>query len=120
MKKLTLLLITLLYSTYVFTQILTTTTLYHNFTNDFTSDYHTFDVSFGTNKDVAWYYDHQFNDVFKRISTFEFGFTKGGEFYRAAGYIDGKGYEVIIQYFPNITAIRVTFLHDGRVLEFFK
>jgi hypothetical protein len=93
--------------------------MWHNFAGDHVEMAHTFNLTFGDNGDVAWYHNHEFHDVFKRISTFETSFTKKGEYYRAADYLDGKGYEVIIQYFPNIPAIRIFYPHNNRVLEFF-
>jgi hypothetical protein len=121
MKKLKMLLLVLVaFTTTVFSQILTTNIMYHNFTDDHVEMVHTFNMSFGENKDVAWYHNHQFNDVFQRISTFEMGFTKKGEYYKAAEYLDGKGYEVVIQYFPDASAVRVFYPHNQRVLEFFK
>jgi hypothetical protein len=93
--------------------------MWHNFAGDHVEMAHTFNLTFGDNGDVAWYHNHEFNDIFKRVTDFETGITKNGEYYRVADYKDGKDVLVMIQYFPNIPAIRVAYSNNGRILEFF-
>jgi hypothetical protein len=100
-------------------QVLHTKTMYNSFTDDIVEMSHSFNMSFGENKDITWFHNNQFNDTFKRVSDFETGITKHGEFYRAAEYVDGKGVHVMIQYFPHVPAVRILYFHNSRILEFF-
>jgi hypothetical protein len=121
MKTLKILLLVLVaFTTTAFGQVLHTKTMYNSFTNDIVEMSHSFNMSFGENKDITWFHNNQFNDTFKRVSDFETGFTKHGEFYRAAEYVDGKGVHVMIQYFPHVSAVRVLYFHNRRILEFFQ
>jgi hypothetical protein len=121
MKKLKLLLLILVLSTTAaFTQILITNTMWHSTDKQFIELVNHFNLSYGTNKDIAWYSSPQFNDVFKRISDITYGYTTNGQYFRAANYFDKSGEILHIQYFPYEEAIRATYIDGGLYFEFFK
>jgi hypothetical protein len=121
MNKIKLLLLVLVASTATaFSQIVITNIMWTNESLEHVPMVNSFDLSYGDDKDVSWYYTQHFHDVFKRVSDITFGYTRAGEFFRAADYLDRNSERVHIQFFPQEEAIRVTYYDTNLVFEFFK
>jgi len=121
MKKIKILLLVLItFTTTVIGQVITTNTMWTNESLEHVPMVNSFDLSHGADRDVSWYFSPRYHDVFKRVSDITFGYTRAGEFFRAADYLDRNSELVHIQFFPREEAIRVTYYDTNLVFEFFK
>jgi hypothetical protein len=119
MKKLFLLFASFLFMTTIFSQIIRTNTIWVNSNpEEFIQSNNVFSFNVGKNKDLSWFHDGEYNEVFKRVSDDTLGNTEGGYFYKVAPYLDTQGNLIYIQFFPLQEAIRFIYDKTGLVVQF--